>query len=102
MSVVAVHNVKKFFGDELILDDVSLQLHPRERVGLVGPNGAGKTTLLNIIAGEITADQEQLFGTGRITWLLKQGAGSSAAGTMESVLRSAFAEIGAGRAAKGS
>ena len=38
VSVVAVHNVKKFFGDELILDDVSLQLHPRERVGLVGPN----------------------------------------------------------------
>ena len=96
MSVVAVHNVKKFFGDELILDDVSLQLHPRERVGLVGPNGAGKTTLLNIIAGEITADQGTIaLVRGASLGYLKQGAGSSAAGTMESVLRSAFAEIDA-------
>ncbi len=40
-------------GDRRLLNDVSLTVHPGQRIGLVGPNGAGKTTLLRILSGEL-------------------------------------------------
>ena len=43
------------FGGNVVLRDVSFQIHEKERVSLVGYNGCGKTTLLNIITGELTA-----------------------------------------------
>ena len=39
-------------GERVLLDDVTWQLGPGERVGLVGPNGSGKTTLLRVLAGQ--------------------------------------------------
>jgi ATP-binding cassette, subfamily F, member 3 len=51
MPIVDVAHVSKYFGAELILDDVSLRLERGDHAALVGTNGAGKSTLLRIMAG---------------------------------------------------
>jgi ATP-binding cassette subfamily F protein 3 len=50
-----VDELSKSFGDNLVLDQVSLAVERGDHVAIVGPNGAGKTTLLKILAGEIKA-----------------------------------------------
>jgi len=45
-------NIKKYYGDRLILDVEDLKIYSEDRIGIVGVNGAGKTTLLNILCGQ--------------------------------------------------
>jgi macrolide transport system ATP-binding/permease protein len=47
----------KGYGQQTILDDVSLAIEASSRVVIVGPNGAGKSTLLRILAGIEQADR---------------------------------------------
>src|SRR5712692_6106815 len=49
--MIQLSNLRKSFGDRVLLDDVTWQIADRERVGLCGANGAGKTTLLRMMAG---------------------------------------------------
>ena len=50
--VIEVENLRKGFGDKLLIDDLSFQLPPGGIVGVIGPNGAGKTTLFRMFTGE--------------------------------------------------
>lgn len=49
--VLSVSGATMDFKGLRAVDDASLEVFPREIVGLIGPNGAGKTTLLNVISG---------------------------------------------------
>src|SRR6195256_686905 len=56
MPLLSMDRVSIAFGHLPLLDDVSLQVDPRERVALIGRNGTGKSTLLRIISGEVAPD----------------------------------------------
>ena len=56
MILLEVDNLRKHFGPEPVLDGVTFEVRPGERIGLAGPNGSGKTTLLRILAGKDEPD----------------------------------------------
>ena len=55
-TVIEVSNLRKGFGDKLLIDDLSFSLPPAGIVGIIGPNGAGKTTLFRMINGQEEPD----------------------------------------------
>ncbi|HEX4692244.1 MAG TPA: energy-dependent translational throttle protein EttA [Solirubrobacteraceae bacterium] len=55
-KVIDTAEVRKGFGDRLLIEDLSFSLPPAGIVGVIGPNGAGKTTLFRMLVGEETPD----------------------------------------------
>ena len=49
--VIEAANLRKGYGDNLLIEDLSFKLPPAGIVGVIGPNGAGKTTLFRMITG---------------------------------------------------
>ncbi|MBN8995028.1 MAG: ABC transporter ATP-binding protein [Rhizobiales bacterium] len=60
MAGVAVTNVRKSFGAEPVLADVSLDIRDGEFLSVLGPSGCGKSTLLKLIAGLDIADSGEI------------------------------------------
>jgi ATPase subunit of ABC transporter with duplicated ATPase domains len=61
-DVLEIEGVAKSYGDDRVLEDVSLAIARGERVAILGPNGIGKSTLLKIAMGEVAPD------AGRVEW----------------------------------
>ncbi|MBN1625898.1 MAG: ABC transporter ATP-binding protein [Deltaproteobacteria bacterium] len=51
-TILSIVDVTKRFGGLFAVNDLSLDIHEGEAVGLMGPNGAGKTTLISVISGQ--------------------------------------------------
>ncbi|MDQ3572262.1 MAG: energy-dependent translational throttle protein EttA [Actinomycetota bacterium] len=58
--VVEAENLRKGFGDKLLIEDLSFALPPAGIVGVIGANGAGKTTLFKMIVGDEEPDAGEL------------------------------------------
>ena len=54
--VIEADGVRKAFGQNLLVDDMTFKLPPGAIVGIIGPNGAGKTTLFRMAIGEEKPD----------------------------------------------
>lgn len=56
-NVIDVKDIKKAYGDKLLIDGLSFKLPAGGIVGVIGPNGAGKTTLFRMITGTEKPDE---------------------------------------------
>lgn len=56
MASIQVHEVSKSYGQQQVLNKISLEVEQGQIVGLLGPSGSGKTTLVNAIIGMIKKD----------------------------------------------
>lgn len=61
MILLQVNQLTKYYGADLILQNIKLEIQTRDRIALVGRNGSGKSTLLKIIAGEINYDSGEII-----------------------------------------
>ncbi len=61
MIECGVKNLKKYFGADLIFENITLDIKQGEKIGVVGKNGVGKTTLMKIIVNEEYADDGNIY-----------------------------------------
>jgi ATP-binding cassette ChvD family protein len=58
--VIETKNLRKAYGDRLLIDNLSFSLPPGGIVGIIGPNGAGKTTLFRMLTGAEKPDSGEV------------------------------------------
>ena len=61
MILLQVQQLTKYYGAELILSNIKLEIQSQDRIALVGRNGAGKSTLLKIIADQLSYDSGDII-----------------------------------------
>lgn len=59
--ILALNNVSKAFGTDVILKNISFHIEEKEKIAIVGVNGAGKSTLFKIITGELSLDSGEVI-----------------------------------------
>jgi branched-chain amino acid transport system ATP-binding protein len=57
MSLFVARNLHKRFGDQVVLEDISLSFEEATVSGVMGPNGAGKSTCFNVLTGKYKPDR---------------------------------------------
>ncbi len=65
VPILHLQSARKQFGGLVAVDDISLEVHPFEIVGLIGPNGAGKSTTFNLITGVLPLTQGAVLFQGQ-------------------------------------
>ena len=77
-SLLRVDQLRKRFGQNTVVDDLSFTIAPGECLGVIGPNGAGKTTTIRMCLGQSTPDAGQISYTlgvpGAPAWCMPQDA----------------------------
>ena len=87
MSLVTVRELRIGFRGPPLLDGISCQIEPGQRIGLLGRNGSGKTTLLRILSGVVDPDGGQIvYAPGATVSLLPQDVPDDLTGTTYDVV----------------
>ena len=55
-AILQMRNVRKLYGDQVVVDNLDLEVQPGQCYGLLGPNGAGKTTTVEMCEGFVRPD----------------------------------------------
>lgn len=63
--ILSMQNISKFFGGHKAVNDITLDVHQGEIIGIIGPNGAGKSSFLNCIIGTYVPSQGHIFFQGK-------------------------------------
>lgn len=58
--MLTIQDISFHYGSRTLYEEASLQIKPKQRIGLIGPNGAGKSTLLKLIDGQLTPDAGEI------------------------------------------
>jgi ATP-binding cassette, subfamily F, member 3 len=61
MILLQVNQLCKYYGADIVLSNIKLEVQTRDRIALVGRNGAGKSTLLKIISGNLSYDSGDII-----------------------------------------
>jgi len=64
-SIMQIQEISARYGDNLALDNISLNVREGEIVGLIGPNGAGKSTLIKVLSGVLRPSGGEVFIQGQ-------------------------------------
>ncbi|MCU0878449.1 MAG: ATP-binding cassette domain-containing protein, partial [Pirellulaceae bacterium] len=87
MPLISVKELRIGFRGPPLLDGVSCQIEPGQRIGLLGRNGAGKTTFMRILSGEVQPDGgEVTFAPGSKVSLLPQDVPRDLVGSIAEVV----------------
>lgn len=94
MILLQVNQLSKYFGADMILSNIKLEVQTRDRIALVGRNGAGKSTLLKIIAGHMSHDSGEIIKPKGVTiGYLAQNTGLESALSIWDEMLSVFKDL---------
>ena len=65
MALFEARHLQKRFGDQVVLEDITLAFEENRLCGIMGPNGAGKTTCFNVLTGRYKPDRGRVLFEGR-------------------------------------
>ncbi len=63
-NMISIRGVSKRFGQQVVLDNVSLEIEPGKTTAIVGPSGVGKSVLLKLIMGIMVPDKGEILVCG--------------------------------------
>src|SRR5690554_2964030 len=94
MLLAAIHAVEKVYGEQVVLQDATLELRDGDRVALIGRNGSGKSTILKLLARLEEPDAGRVFTAEDVTLAhLEQDPQFDDVQTVVDVAQRAFQEL---------
>lgn len=95
MAVVSLRDISINFTGTILLDGISMQIEPGERVCLLGRNGEGKSTFLSIIEGKTIPDSGSVdYARGSRVAMLPQEVPQDLTGTVYDIAAQGLGEVG--------
>ncbi|MBU1040208.1 MAG: ATP-binding cassette domain-containing protein [Proteobacteria bacterium] len=95
MALFSVNNLSMSFGGPRLLDGISFQVEPGQRICLLGRNGEGKSTLLRLLSGDLTPDSGEIARSAGLTVArLSQKVPEVLTGTIYEVVTQGLGKVG--------